>query len=94
MLTILGCVQDRPVKLDTPVVVNVAPIQCPAVDRETEAEFERTTPRPAGPLTKDDVRKWIDTLEEAELRKNAHGRQLSRELERCRGKQLAAAETS
>ena len=91
---ILGCEQDRAIKFDAPLVVEVAPVKCPDVDRATEAEFNRVTPRPPGPLTKDDVRKWIDALEESEVRKNAHGRQVIRELRQCREQQVATAGTS
>ena len=84
LLTIPGCAPGGPVKLDAPAVVDLAPVRCPEVDPRIKAEFRRTTPRPAGPLTKDDVRKWIDTLELSEQRKNALGRQVVEELERCR----------
>ena len=66
------------------MVVDLAPVRCPELDQRTVAEFRRTTPRPSGALTKDDVRKWIDTLELSERRKNARGRQVIEEFERCR----------
>lgn len=84
LLTIPGC-ETAPAKLDAPAAVSLAPVRCPEPDPKIKAEFRRTTPRPAGPLTKDDVRKWIDTLELSERRKNALGRQVIAELERCRG---------
>lgn len=73
-------------------MVSLAPVRCPEPDAASRAEFRRTTPRPEGPLTKDDVRRWIDTLETSERRKNARGRQAIAELERCRG--VAMTETT
>lgn len=84
-LTIPGCGPDGPVRLDAPAVVSLAPVRCPEPDRRAKVEFARTTPRPGGAVDKDGVRAWIDKLEISERRKNAHGRQLIAELERCRG---------
>ena len=84
LLTIPGCGPEGPVSWTAPVVVDLTPVRCPELDQKTVAEFRRTTPRPAGPLNKDDVRKWIDTLELSERRKNARGQQVIEEFERCR----------
>ena len=93
LLTIPGCASD-PAKFDTPVVVDLTSVRCPEVDPKIKAEFRRTTPRPAGPLDKDGVRKWVDTLELSERRKNARGLQVIEELERCRGADSASGITS
>lgn len=84
LLTIPGCGQGGPASWTAPVVLDLAPVRCPEPDPRIEAEFRRTTPRPEGPLSKDDVRRWIDTLELSERRKNARGQQVIEELERCR----------
>ena len=89
-----GCASDDPVKFDTPVVVDMAPVRCPEVDEKTKAEFSRTTPRPSGPVTKDGTRQWIDALELGQRRKNALGLQLVAELERCRGVAISPPATS
>lgn len=83
LLTIPGCA-NAPARFDAPVVVELSHVRCPEPDATTLAEFRRTTPRPAGAISKDGVRKWIDTLEISERRKNLAGQRLADELARCR----------
>lgn len=70
--------------MSTPIVVELGPARCADVDSRVEAEFARSTSRPAGPVTKDGVRAWVDKLEVSESRKNAVGRQLIAEYKQCR----------
>lgn len=73
-----------------PVAVDLASIRCPAPDARTVAEFGRWTRPPEGPLT----REKIDELRASEIRKNAAGKRLIAEYERCRGTPPAPATTA
>ncbi|MGE8942717.1 hypothetical protein ACO2I3_12450 [Leptospira interrogans] len=66
-------------------MVDLTSTRCPEIDAKTKAEFRRTTKRPTGPVTKDGVRQWIDSLELSERRKNLAGQRILEEHESCRG---------
>lgn len=80
--------------MPVPVIVDTAPIACPAGDATIAAEWRRTTARPAPVLCPEtgrvgvcngQLREHIDSLEESELRKNRVGRLQAGELAACRG---------
>ena len=85
LLTIAGCCgcAEKPVNF-VPVIVDNTERRCPDVETRIEREFSRTTVRPAGPLSKGDIRLWVDRLEHSELYKNEVGRELIREFRICR----------
>lgn len=80
-------------QLNSPVVVDLAPVRCPASDARIAAEWRRTTPRlkpqlcpetgKAG-LCKGQLKAQIDSLHESEARKNAAGLVQERDNAECR----------
>jgi hypothetical protein len=80
-----GCSKSEPPEAQVkPVVVDLAPVRCTEASPADRAEFKRKVPRPAPPVTKDDTRRWIDTLELAVERKNAAGLRVVDEWDACR----------
>lgn len=86
-----GCSASAPARWETPVVVDLTAARCPEIDDKTRAEFKRTTRRPAGPVSKDGARAWIDRLETSEQRKNLAGQRVIDEFDRCRGQEPKVA---
>lgn len=94
-LTILGCAGAvDPAKWEAPLVLDMTGSACPALDSKTRREFGRTTPRPEPDtvdgngkpaVSKRATQGWIDALEVSERRKNAAGRAVITEHDRCRG---------
>jgi len=84
LLTTPGCGPDGPIKLDAPLALDLAAVRCPELDGGAKREAKRVTPRPAGPVTKDQTRQWINTLELSEVRKNRTLQRVIDEYERCR----------
>lgn len=100
-LTILGCSKDDAIEITwaPPDVTFLTSVACPEVNAKTRFEFTRTTPRPKPDtidaqtgkpsVSKDAAKKWIDTLEVSEARKNRDGLAVIAEHDRCRGTEPA-----
>ena len=96
-LMTLGCTEAKEPPPLVPLVQSgeVTSVRCPEIDPRVRSELLRKTPRPAGPVSKDGVRAWIDDLESGEERKRAVGAQLMREYDVCRtGRQPQPAKVS
>ena len=79
-----GCGPNGPIRLDAPLALDLASVRCPEIDEGAKREAKRVTPRPAGPVTKDQTRQWINSLELSEVRKNRTLQRVIDEYERCR----------
>jgi hypothetical protein len=85
LLTIPGCSTKDLASLEAPLALDLAPYRCAPVDPRAAAEFKRVPPAPkAGPVTRRRDQEWHDDNEAAIRAKNAAGRRLIAEYEKCR----------
>lgn len=63
--------------------------RCPELPPADLAELKARTPRPPAPVSKGEVRAWIDRLESGERRKGEAGERIARSYDACRGVAIA-----
>ena len=95
-----GCAGKEPSPaevINIPIAVDTGQIRCPEISAFAKSEFQRVTGVPefdtvddkgVPSLSKASLRKWADSYEASEVKKNAMGLWLLDEYRRCRGENV------